>query len=281
MITHFLAGGLGNQLFQIYATISLSIKLGDNFTFSSVKCLGTGLETIRYTYWESFFINLNKSLDKITSERVSHIIEKNHNYSSIDVKCSNNNDLIILHGYFQSYKYFKEEQNKISSMIGIETQKKNIIDNNEFGIYTNSVSIHFRIGDYINNTSYHPILTDDFYMKSLEYVSQSLNDTNLKVFYFCEENDIVQVENTVDLLRSEYKNMCFTHIDSKIPDWKQMLIMSLCNHNIIANSTFSLWAGYFNTNPSKIVCYPSTWFGKDVPHVTDDMFPVEWVKILI
>ena len=61
MITHFLAGGLGNRLFQIYTTISLSMKLGDNFTFLSEKFLGTGLETIRYTYWKTFFINLNKS----------------------------------------------------------------------------------------------------------------------------------------------------------------------------------------------------------------------------
>jgi hypothetical protein len=55
--------------------------------------------------------------------------------------------------------------------------------------------------------------------------------------------------------------------------------MSLCKHNIIANSSFSWWGAYFNENLEKIVCYPSVWFGKNVEHNVVDLFPNRWVKI--
>ena len=69
-------------------------------------------------------------------------------------------------------------------------------------------------------------------------------------------------------------------MDDFIPDWQQMLLMSICNDNIIANSTFSWWGSYFNENPDKIVCYPGVWFGpKLTQNNTVDLFPEDWKKI--
>ena len=63
-------------------------------------------------------------------------------------------------------------------------------------------------------------------------------------------------------------------------DWQQMLVMSCCHHNIIANSSFSWWGAYLNKNIRKIVCYPSKWFGpKTQHHDTSDLCPEEWTKI--
>ena len=57
--------------------------------------------------------------------------------------------------------------------------------------------------------------------------------------------------------------------------------MSICHHNIIANSTFSWWGAYFNSNPEKIVCYPSLWFGSYYPVDVKDLCPPSWNRIRI
>ncbi len=68
-------------------------------------------------------------------------------------------------------------------------------------------------------------------------------------------------------------------VNNPIRDWEQMILMSLYSDNIIANSTFSWWSAYFNANPTKTVCYPSTWFGPNADHDTCDLFPDDWTRI--
>lgn len=58
-----------------------------------------------------------------------------------------------------------------------------------------------------------------------------------------------------------------------------MILMSICCHNIIANSSFSWWGAYFNVKLDKIVCYPSLWNG-DKSNI-DGLFPENWNEINI
>jgi len=80
---------------------------------------------------------------------------------------------------------------------------------------------------------------------------------------------------------NEFPIIEFERATNTLDDWQQMLLMSCCNHNIIANSSFSWWGAYFNVNPTKIICYPSIWFGPKMSDVVvTDLFPDEWVRII-
>ena len=86
--------------------------------------------------------------------------------------------------------------------------------------------------------------------------------------------------HTVNIIKQTFSIEPINICDCDIDDWKQMVLMSLCDHNIIANSTFSWWGAYFNTNPKKIVTYPSKWFGEKLNHLNIcDLFPIEWTQI--
>ena len=94
--------------------------------------------------------------------------------------------------------------------------------------------------------------------------------------------NIKTFNNKIDELQREFQNITFTPVDTSIVDYEQVLLMSLCQHNIIANSSFSWWGAYFNQNMSKIVTYPSKWFGPAQGNKKmDDMYPIGWEKINI
>jgi hypothetical protein len=107
--------------------------------------------------------------------------------------------------------------------------------------------------------------------------------SNVKLYnilYFCEKEDNEDVELKIEVLKKEFPTIEFIKADDSIEDWKQMLIMSCCKHNIIANSSFSWWGGHFNIDKEKIVCYPKVWFGPKMSHHNlDDLFPPSWNKI--
>jgi hypothetical protein len=98
------------------------------------------------------------------------------------------------------------------------------------------------------------------------------------VEYFCEDDDLETVKTNIDIIRQEFRNIAFERrrMDT---DWEELLAMSANKHNIIANSSFSWWAAYLNTNEDKIVCYPSIWFGRLISQDVSAMFPRKWIKI--
>jgi hypothetical protein len=105
--------------------------------------------------------------------------------------------------------------------------------------------------------------------------------TNSKftIMYFCEDVDIDDVNLTIQFLQEKFPNYKFVRGDNSLEDWEQMVLMSCCHHNIIANSSFSWWSAYFNSWTDKLVCYPSVWFGPSANHDTNDLCPVEWIRI--
>jgi hypothetical protein len=273
-------GGLGNQLFQIFATISYGIKSKNQFKFLNVDTLGGGATTVRYTFWNSFLYKLKLFLIDSIPNSVNVIREKDFTFNELPVNQMIGNDTLI-YGYFQSYKYFESNYPIIYKLLGIKDLKSRLLANLDYNddFLKNTVSMHFRIGDYKKVQECHPIMSKDYYLKSLKIFEKKYKDTNFTIIYFCEDEDYNEVIVTIKNLELQFPNYTFIRGDNKLQDWQQMLLMSCCHHNIIANSSFSWWGAYFNDWTDKTVCYPSTWFGSKITNNTKDLCPPEWNKV--
>ena len=272
MISVHIMGGLGNQLFQIFSALSYAITNEMSIIFPYTDS-AFGKLTERRVYWGSFLSSIEILAKKIIP-KMEYLREKGFEYNPIPRIFGKN---FILFGYYQSYKYFEKDKNLIFNMISL-TDKKNNVKNKYNYDFADSVSMHFRIGDYIKIQDKHPILEKTYYLNALQYSCKNILNLK-KVYYFTEKRDLVEAENIINFLKPSFPNMEFTYVCNVEEDWEEMLLMSLCKHNIIANSTFSWWAAYFNNNINKIVCYPSNWFGPALTNNTDDLFPPDWFKI--
>jgi hypothetical protein len=237
----------------------------------------------RPTYWNNFLMYFkNFLINKYPKTPKMEILnERGFHYTELPLANSFSNTL--LSGYFQSYKYFENNRDTICKLIHLDLQK-NAVKHKYIHNYDNLVSMHFRLGDYKHLQNFHPVLQFEYYKNSLQHIMNmdKTENLNLKVLYFCEKDDYDTVIQTIDKLQNMFPTCSFIKVNDDIADWEQMLMMSLCRHNIIANSSFSWWGAYFNTHEDKIVCYPSVWFGPALAsHDTLDLFPQDgqWHKI--
>ena len=280
MITCNLMGGLGNQLFQIFATISYAIKSKNKFVFLNVDKLGIPPTTIRPTYWNTLLSNLKTFLIEELPQPMHVIREKEFSYNELPVEQMENTNVMIF-GYFQSYKYFQEHYDIICRMIGLEKKKTELL--NKLGLnkdlLENSCSMHFRIGDYKKIQHVHPLATYEYYERSLTHIQKEIPEQKFTIYYFCEDDDIEDVLQIVSPLAEKFPDYNFERGTNTLEDWEQMLLMSCCHHNIIANSSFSWWAATLNTWSDKIVCYPSVWFGPSANHDLKDLCPSTFEKV--
>ncbi len=286
-------GGLGNQLFQVFAIMALSLKLKRGFIFPNKKLGGDKRQDI---YWDTLFTELKKNTfdTPIHKLRLPMYKETTFHYNDEMQRhplVTNPRNAIVLFGYFHSYKYFEKETSQIIKYMKLNEKKQNMkgILNSVCG-NKRAISLHFRLGDYKSLVREYTPLGLDYYENSILYILKTLgHDTTATatatasehiVLYFCEDDDFVEVEPKIDQMRKRFPSMVFHRAPNNIEDWQSMLLMSCCDHNIIANSTFSWWSAYLNTNPNKIVCYPDNWFGPALPtHTTNDLCPPSWTKI--
>jgi hypothetical protein len=272
MITCNLIGGLGNQLFIIFATISFAIKNKQPFYF-----IQTNYVTHRKTYWSTFLSGLKIFCIPKLPKMYKNIQESGFHWNPLP-EIQDQNECNVLHGYFQSYKYFEDNYNSICKLIKLDDYRLKI-KNKHLYDYDNSISIHFRLGDYKVKQDFHPILSIEYYKNAIRYIQTCQPNEFLHILYFCEKEDNEDVEFRITELKQVFPNCTFFKIDVRIDDWEQMIMMSLCKNNIIANSTFSWWGAYINVNKNKIICYPELWFGPKLKHCTYDLFPESWIKI--
>lgn len=290
MITIQLMGGLGNQLFQVFATIAYAFENSHQFVFPYSDRLLIG--RIRQTYWHSFLSNLTIFTTKNPVCKFSNddlklvptIKEPGFHYTKIPKVSANIS--ISLNGYYQSYKYFDAYQDKIYAMILLSNQQKSV--KSKYAKYLDNIftiSMHFRLGDYKEKQHYHPIMPAAYYEAALMHIliKKYKVDSPIKILYFCEAEDNSIVEGVMNYIRTrftQYLQLEIVKVEDGMDDWQQLLLMSCCSDNIIANSSFSWWGAYLNQSPDKCVCYPHIWFGPAMGEInTDDLFPPTWQRI--
>jgi len=267
MITCNIVGGLGNQLFQIFTTIAYTLKQNLDFVFPLNK---TQSDDQRGTYWDTFLCEL-----KTTSQPLPL---KVYNAPSFTYTPIPKMDNIKLDGWFQSYKYFEYEYKTIYKLCEIDKKKNLILLKYPRYSYNNSISIHFRIGDAkpVHKHAFHGITKNKYFINAIDMITKNTS-VIFDILCFSEEEDEEEVDNRIKYIQENFPFLNFIKIPYNIPDWEQLLLMSLCKHNVIGNSTFSWWGAYFNTNLDKIVVCPSPWFGPKANINTRDLLPKSWI----
>jgi len=279
MITCIIKGGLGNQLFQICALISYVSKYKLDWYIQNTNMAGN-----RPTYWNTIFIKLQHMLRRRHHSNMIIVNETQivkYNIETFGKIITGNN--IILDGYFQHYKYVENVYNIIYNLLDINKLCMEIYVKYPYE-YQSTTSIHFRYGDYKKLSDHYNILEYTYYYVAIVYILQ--NETpisitnNILVFY--EASDYQEVFEIINALKKNttMSSLNFIYIDTTIPDYDQLFIMSNCKNNIIANSTFSWWGAYFNVHPNPIICYPSVWHRHKLAHIdTSGLQHPKWVKI--
>lgn len=271
-----LDAGLGNQLFMIFTLLSYCIDHLANFVIFYNN-------SVKKTYWNTLLDAFSNNKSSDIQGNIQIYSEKHFHYSKIPYDGSDLN----LKGYFQSYKYFDHNIQRILKIMRFDDKLHNVQDEFKHLLTKKTIALHFRIGDYMGLQHFHPIQKPEYYLKAFEFLTEKLssnNDdiSNYDILYFCQITDNHIVNQYINVLNNNFKNLNFVKVPDNIDDWKQLLIMTSCNHFIIANSTFSWFPAYISQYISeqtseKTVCHPTHWFGPYyASHSIKDLFIPTW-----
>jgi len=258
IITSFLMGGLGNQMFQISKALSEGYNNSIDVVFRPSSFVPmNGNQPTKYldnVYRNLTFKEINEKLERISEPSWSFTETNIFYYKSIE-----------FYGYYQSSKNFKSQTEKIKTCFSPTEEFIEKIKNLYPKIFDKeSVSIHVRRGDYLTVSEILPVIDKTYIDECLRQIGEYSN-----IFIFSNEKEWCK-ENL------NYNNSV---VVEDLEDYEELWMMSLCNNNIMSNSSFSWWASYLNKNIDKQVYVPSIWFGPKGEKNYQDIYEDGWVKI--
>jgi hypothetical protein len=278
MISCQFFGGLGNNLFQLATVYNLHKKYGFDLQIPSVTDRGnigiygqsTNLEFS--DLFDNEFNYINTPTSNMSIYRHSDLNLNSTDYTVIDIPKKDNT---IYLGYFQSEKYFSDVN--INDEFKLNKKKIDQIKNTYENIFNKkNISLHFRLGgDRITNhmQHYHKNVSIAYYHNALNMLGEYNSDEyNILVF----SDNIPLAKNILSEL-----NYDFIFIDNSNDNILDFIFMSLCDINIVGNSTFSWWSSYMNqNNNNKVIVTENEWFGPGYKHFNlKDTFPKTWIKL--
>lgn len=281
-----LNGRLANQMFEWAFVKALSQNSGKNVLiddseetlkldcFKVFKDVKTVAKSLRYKVFRKIipFRNLRNKLTALNFDKMQNIQEEcfctfQQNLLEINKPC-------YIKGFFQSEKYFKNIREDLlkdfSLNVDLNEQNKKMLEKIQS---TNSVSIHFRRGDYTKKrvADKYGSCSVEYYKNAVEYISNN-NEKTITLFIFSDD---------IDWVRNNVKFDCetfYVDINSAKQGYFDLELMKNCKHNIIANSSFSWWGAWLNENENKIVVAPKWWM-KDIDTTREniDIIPEGWI----
>jgi hypothetical protein len=294
MVISQLKGGLGNQLFQYAAGISLARNTNSLFkldlswykrTFSSTETLrnidicdfsitaqvANNLEISALKYPYGIFSKLARGFQKKVLKR--YYVDW---HPEILTQAGN----VYLDGYFQTEKYFKSDLNVIFSEFTLKERFLDRIQPFEVLIRQSSpsVSIHIRRGDYANDSKTSRL----FLVCDASYYQRAIIDMSNRVpncHFFIFSDDIEWVKQNLVFPPSATFISSEKGDPNTLSSSQELVLISRCNHHILSNSSFSWWGAYLNQSVSKIVLAPDKWNNQYInqPNILPDgwiPFPV-------
>jgi len=269
MIHCYLKGGLGNMMFQIAATFSFANENNTEANFPNLKSHLNYLNEeqahnpfLNYTH-EYNYLNIFKNLKCIKKDCSLKVYNFPFNYKNIKLESPDS----IIDGFFQSEKYFKNNESfiresfRINDFIldKIHEKYKDILE------YKNTTSIHIRRGDYLKLNNHHPSLSLDYFRNAIDLTKSNTD----KYIIFSDD---------IEWCKTKFQGNRFIFIENQ-KDYIELYLMSLCKNNIISNSSFSWWGAWLNLNENKIIISPKQWFGELIKEDDSDIIPENWKRI--
>ncbi|MBI5078278.1 MAG: alpha-1,2-fucosyltransferase [Candidatus Yonathbacteria bacterium] len=186
-----------------------------------------------------------------------NFLKKSHNY---------------IEGYFQSEKNFLNIKDKVLKEFTFKNESKIFLLEKSKIDKVNSVSVHIRRGDYVSDpkiNSTHGVCSKEYYEQAMSLMRSKVDSP---IFYFFSDD--------IEWVKKEFgEHADFKYVSSpSLEEYEELMLMSSCAHNIIANSSFSWWGAYLNKNPNKIVIAPKKWVNI-APDPHPNIIPEGWVRI--
>lgn len=281
MIIVRMSGGLGNQLFQ-YAT-ALQIAQNNSFlllldtssfTSKSIRyfCLNQLIPSVSIipkeyikTLIEPHNVILKKISEILKLERLPKIIESKKGFDS---QIANINFPCYLKGSFISFKYFDSINNEfLDSLFFSDKLIKDAENSMVSFLGFNLVCVSVRRGDFLDYESLN-VCGKEFYIRS---ITEARNLLVNPVFLFFSDD--------INWVRENFVSEDFQFWDVKNYNLiMKLYAMTMCNHFIISNSSYSWWGAWLSKNPLKHV-FCSSVVENDYSFPVSDYYPDSWIKI--
>ena len=288
MIIVRLSGGLGNQMFQYAAGKNLAVK---NHATLKLDLSDFGIKREKITP-RFFALNCFNISAGIASKKEIKALRKTAGIKNkikklLGIKQKSQTmvdpcyyflpevlqlkDNTYLDGFWQSEKYFKGIENIIRQEFSLKKEFSGMDEGALKQISeSESIAIHIRRGDYVTNLKFnasHGVCPLEYYFEAVRIMENKIKNPRFFVF----SDDLAWAKDNLKI------NHPITFLDSG-QDYHDLILMSRCKHNIIANSSFSWWGAWLNNNPDKIVIAPKKWF-RNAETNLDDRLPPNWIKI--